>query len=219
MNNELINKNKYIIIAIILIFGVGAGVSGYLKNKNEANPTLSVSPTTSTSSLNSPAPTPTSLTETGKNITYTTFSSPKADFTFEYPNTWVYDEIEVENTIVWDFYSSPEKNPPSTVLEVHFPTYEGVSFCEIDQNGIKTPSPYQPVTFSTNDPKTYITYEYCGTTDYIYWQKGKRFTSASEIKDIHKTNLMLFYSNSSFDSEMKKGMEISQHIAQSIKMK
>jgi len=115
-------------------------------------------------------------------IIYKTFSSPKANFTFEYPSNWVYDEKEIstvdydkvydekENTWVsynekeiktmaWGFYPNLEGNyrnrPP--YLEVYSPTYETVDFFSLGYKGIK--SPYQLNTFPTNDPKTYVTYE------------------------------------------------------------
>lgn len=56
MNNELINKNK-IIIAIILIFGIGAGVLGYLWSK-KATPPIAFSPVPSTAPSISPSITP-----------------------------------------------------------------------------------------------------------------------------------------------------------------
>lgn len=43
MNNELISKNKYIIIAVVLIFGISAGILGYLKYNIKASPTLTPS--------------------------------------------------------------------------------------------------------------------------------------------------------------------------------
>jgi hypothetical protein len=160
------------------------------------------------------------------NITYKTFSSSKADFTFEYPSNWVYDEKEISTmsggkeikTMAWGFYPNLEGNyrnrPP--YLAVHSPTYETVDF---HSAGYKwTKRPYQLNTFPTNDPETYVTYEQgeSGGKAYIYWQKGKAFASSYCIDDIYfKVNLMVFYSA----EKGQDGKEIAQHIAKSIKIK
>ena len=151
------------------------------------------------------------------NITYKTFSSPKADFTFEYPSAWAYDEKEIKNTMVWGFYPNLEGNyrnrPP--YLEVHSPTYETVDFFSSGYKGTK--HPYQLNTFPTNDPETYVTYEQgeSGGKAYIYWQKGKAFASASCIGDIYfKVNIMIFHGSDELD-----GKEVAQHMAKSIKVK
>lgn len=151
------------------------------------------------------------------NISYKTFSSPKADFTFEYPSDWVYDEKEIKNTMVWRFYSNLDNNydskPP--YLEVHSPTYETVDFYSFGYKGTKRP--YQLNTFPTNDPETYVTYEHSGSGDggYIYWQKGKAFASAYCIDDIYfKVNIMICYG-----SDELEGQKVAQHIAKSIKIK
>ncbi|MFA6097663.1 MAG: hypothetical protein WC788_08645 [Candidatus Paceibacterota bacterium] len=150
-----------------------------------------------------------------KDIVYKTFSSPEADFTFEYPDTWTYGKSIIEDTIVWNFYINSEKNPSNSVLEVHFPTYETVDFCSIGYKGTK--NPYQLNTFPTNDPETFITYEQCSQSQngdgYIYWQKGEYFANAGLISDILKTNLMIFHYNSA------EGRTIAQHISESITIK
>jgi hypothetical protein len=151
------------------------------------------------------------------NIAYKTFSSPKADFTFEYPDTWVYDEktdLYNPNATSWIFYTSEKEKFEMPILAAISPLTEVVDFCSIGYKGAKTS--YQLNTFPTNDPETFITYEQCGGEyggAYIYWQKGEYFANASLINDIHKINLMNFYSGS------KEGVEIARHIAQSIKIK
>lgn len=145
-------------------------------------------------------------------ITYKTFSSPKADFTFEYPDTWIYNEEEIENTSVWTFTGD-------VVLEVHSPSYEVFDSCSgsFYIRGIEKTS-YQLNTFPTNDPETFVTYEQCGSeygSGYIYWQKGEYFANSEDIKDIKKINLIIFDSG----IENKKNINIMQHIAQSIKIK
>jgi len=211
MNRELINKNRYIIIAAILIFGTGAGILGYLQYKNKI---ISTSFTPSVSPISTP-----SIESQNNNIIYTKFLSAKADFTFEYPDMWVYDEDKIENTMVWKFYLNPKKNSESMVFEVHSPTYEGVDFCSGKANvssGGNTNVLVKIDTYKTNDSKTYITYEECGgSVAYIYWQKGERFASADDIKNIYQVNLMLLY----FTSDLSEGTSIAQHIAQSIKIK
>ncbi len=156
--------------------------------------------------------------EESANITYKTFSSPKADFTFEYPSNWVYDEkadLYNPNATGWNFYTSIEEKSGMPVFAVVSPLTEVVNLCsDTYRDEINS---YKLSTFPTNDPKTFITYEQCGEEGYgsidIYWQKGEYFRNASDIKDILKINFINFYSNS------EKEMRISRHIAESIKIK
>ena len=56
-------------------------------------------------------------------IAYTTFSSPKADFTFEYPDTWVYEEKTDPynpNATGWNFYSNTEEKFGIPIFAVLF---------------------------------------------------------------------------------------------------
>lgn len=84
MNNELANKNKYIIIAIILISSIGAGILGYLQYKNKTIPAPSISPTVSLNSNPSPTPTPTS-TVTPPPEVWQTYTNSQLGFSIEYP--------------------------------------------------------------------------------------------------------------------------------------
>ena len=158
-------------------------------------------------------------------ITYKTFSSPKADFEFEYPSNWVYDEKEISTvsgekeikTMTWGFYPNLEDNyrnrPP--YLAIHSPTPETVDFFSLGYKGTKYS--YQLNTFPTNEPETYITYEQgkSGGKAYIYWQKGEAFASAYCIDDIYfKVNLMIFHGSDELEEK-----KVAQHIAQSIKIK
>jgi hypothetical protein len=148
-------------------------------------------------------------TEDDASITYKTFSSPKVNFTFEYPDTWVYEEENIENTNIWTFTGD-------AIFEVHSPPYEVFDSCSVGYKGAKTS--YQINTFPTNDPETFVTYEQCGSENengYIYWQKGEYFANASLINDIHKINLIIF----DFGTKNKKYLDIIQHIVQSIKIK
>lgn len=148
------------------------------------------------------------------NITYKTFSSPKADFAFEYPSTWVYDEkIDPENPNItgWNFYIDPNDKTEIPIFAVVSPMTEWVDFCSGGRSSI--PNALASVNiYKTNDPETYVTYEKCG---YIYWQKGKKIFNADDIKDIHQVNLIKFYFNPDFPAENN----IAQHIVQSIKIK
>lgn len=154
-------------------------------------------------------------------IAYKTFSSPKADFTFEYPSDWVYDEEEIENTTFWGFYPNMEgdyRNRPP-YLAVSSQGYETVDFCSGGPATAKgDPYGFTISVFPTNDPETFITYEQsCG---YIYWQKGKYFANSTDINidDIYdKLNIMVFYGLDELDES--KVEEIGKHIAQSIKIK
>jgi hypothetical protein len=159
-------------------------------------------------------------------ITYKTFSSPKADFTFEYPSDWVYDEEEISTmhdgkeikTMSWGFYLNLEgdyRNRPP-YLAVSSPTYEVVDFLSAGYKGDKFP--YQLNVFLSNDPETCITYEQYeeGIGKYVYWQKGECFATFANITDIYKTNMIIFYS---FGDEEKNTKQIGEHIVKSIKIK
>jgi len=159
------------------------------------------------------------------NITYKTFSSPKADFTFEYPSDWVYEEREASSmrdgkeirTPMWAFYPNLEgdyRNRPP-YLEVYSPTYEVVDFLSAGYKGDKFP--YQLNVFLSNDPETCVTYEQGGGGGgYIYWQKGECFASSANITDIYyKVNLMVFYSV----GEGQNAKQIGEHMVKSIKIK
>jgi len=153
------------------------------------------------------------------NITYKTFSSSKADFTFEYPDTWVYEEKQNAydtNETDWIFYSDSKKDYNDFIFIAGTSNSEWVDFCSVGYKGTKTS--YQLNTFSTNDSETFITYEQCGGEygkAYIYWQEGEYFANASNIEDIQKINLMVY----DFDIENINNAEIAKHIAQSIKIK
>lgn len=207
-------NNKYILAAIIFMLIIGGTILGYFLNKD--NPPVAVSPTPFISVTASPT---TTNTFSPDNIKYVTFSSSKADFTFEYPNTWIYTEAkdpQNNNLMGWNFYSGSEVKPDTPpIIEIAFPLSDVVNFCSTNYEYIDKKSFLLNV-FPTNDPKTFITYEQCGGkygVAYIYWQKGEHFTKADDIKDIHKINLMIFYSGS------EENEKIAQHIAQSIKIK
>lgn len=155
------------------------------------------------------------------NITYKTFSSPKADFTFEYPSDWVYEEKQNAyntNETDWIFYSDSQKNIDNLIFATGTSNNEWVDFCSGSyyKHGISKSS-YQLNTFPTNDPETFVTYEQCGEEyggAYIYWQRGEYFANADDIKDVLKINLMVYYSGIENNSR-----EVAEHIAQSIKIK
>ncbi len=153
------------------------------------------------------------------NITYITFSSPKADFTFEYPSTWVYEEKPDSydpNATDWIFYQNSKKIQDNLILAVISPLTEVVDFCSVGYRSEERS--YKISIFPTNDPKTFITYEQCGEEEYgstyIYWQRGEYFRNANDIKDILKIDLMIYYSGIENNNQ-----KITKHIAQSIKIK
>lgn len=155
-------------------------------------------------------------------ITYTIFSSPKTDFTFEYPNTWTYKEIDSQNpdSIGWNFYVNAEDKSVPPIVSVAFPLTDWVGFCSKEINPPDTLAEVN--TYKTNDSTTDVVYEKCGDTKngfaggYIYWQKGKHLSNANDIKDINKVNLInISYSG----TENKTDVEIMKHIAQSIRIK
>lgn len=211
---------KYALAVIILIFIIGGTVLVCLWNKKEEVVIVPVnSPTPTLSVFPSPTPITTPII-TPATITYTAFSSPKANFTFEYPSTWVYDEKIDPNdakSTDWNFYSNSDKNYETLILGIVSPLSEVVDFCS---GGLQTAKGdtygFTISVFPTNDPKTYVTYEQCGDQNgygYIYWQKGEYFANSSEIKNIYKISLIKFYSNS------ENGKKIAEHIAKNIKIK
>jgi hypothetical protein len=84
MSKELISKNKYIIIAIILIFGIGAGILGYLRNKKLTPPIASVSPAPIQSPATSPSPTPNPALTPPPEI-WKTYTNSQLGFSIKYP--------------------------------------------------------------------------------------------------------------------------------------
>jgi len=212
---------KYLLIALLII-SVSANLLAWGKIKNLDDSIKELRTENQTRGLE--------LIE--NEITYTTFSSPKANFEFEYPDTWMYDEKTDpynQDATNWGFYLRSKKKPRSLILAVTSPLSEIVDFCSGGPLTAKGwPYGFVLSVFPTNDPDTFITYEQCGDVrykqngeGYIYWQKGKYFANASKIKDIHNINLMLYYSNSSdfFADGNKESAEIAKHIAQSIKIK
>ena len=164
-------------------------------------------------------------TNTDADITYATFSSPKANFTFEYPDMWVYDEREINGTMAWRFYSKFANNHDGVpYLEVHFPIDDpgAVSFSTGEPDPAKglplRPYHFAISVFATNDSETFVTYQWSGRealengSGYIYWEKGQYFANSSYLSG-HKYNYMRIY------SILEKGQEIGLHIAQSIKIK
>lgn len=223
------NKLNYLLIPLLVV-SLSGNILFYLKIGNLKKEIQNIS---QYQNKNQSLPTTKDKTQNKNNeITYATFSSPKADFTFEYPSNWVYDEREVSSmydgkeikTMSWGFYPNLEgdyRNRPP-YLEVHSPTYETVDFCSGGPATAKgDPYGFTISVFPTNDPETFVTYEQCGIDvegggGYIYWQKGKYFANATDIDDIYyKVNLMIFYSA----EEGQDGQEIAQHIAKNIKIK
>lgn len=192
-------NNKYILTIGILI--IGGVILAYSLNKKDVNPTP--------------------LVTQNNNVTYTIFSSLKAGFTFEYPSTWIYDEkadpYDAKATD-WTFRLNPNNKTGIPVLAIVSPMTEVVDFCSAKSRA-NLNQLTKINTYKTNDSRTYITYEQCGNTQsgnaYIYWQKGRKFSIADDIEDIHRVNLMIFY----FTSDLPGGDSIAQYIAQSIKIK
>ncbi|MBU4338839.1 hypothetical protein KKD57_04770 [Patescibacteria group bacterium] len=82
--NKLINGNKKILIAAILISGIGAGILGYWQYKNSINPLPTTSPTTSISPVisSNPASTP---TITPPPEVWETYTNTELGFSIKYP--------------------------------------------------------------------------------------------------------------------------------------
>lgn len=202
------NKTKVItgFLVLLLIASIGASFMFYQKAQKSTNSKLC-------EVNNSPANT----------VAYTTFSSPKLDFTFEYPSTWTYRDVgntsNPENAY-FAFFNTPDTAGAPT-LAIYSPRGNELSdFCSGKMGG-STVYPYMQLNiFPTNDPQTFITYEQCGekrdlSDAIIYWQKGKKFLSADDVNGSDKISGILFnlYSGSQEDRD------IGLHIAQSVKMK
>lgn len=128
-----------------------------------------------------------------------TFSEPKADFTFQYPTTWKYQEStssqkQYPSAHIWDF--TYEGKP---ILRVSSPPYEAAfdgCYTPNDSEGNKNLVEFN--IFETNDPHTTIASETCApcvtldsdtatscplgisaATTYIYWFPGVRLDKNS----------------------------------------
>lgn len=203
------NKTKVIIYSLIVLLVVSIGASFMLYQKAQQN-------------IN-PKPCET-RTQPANTITYTTFSSPKLDFTFEYPSTWTHKDMSDTSdsgSIIFTFYNTSDTTG-GPVLAVDSPMgYNSVDFCSGKRIGMNSIAPYMQLNiFPTNDPQTFVTYEQCGhepnmSGAIVYWQKGEKFLSTDDVKDLSKINVMSFdlYGNS------QEEKNIGLHIAQSIKIK
>lgn len=80
MNNKINSNNKQIIIAIILILGIGAGILGYLQYRNKTSPISSISPIASVSPSISTTPTFTPPPEV-----WETYTNSQLGFSMKYP--------------------------------------------------------------------------------------------------------------------------------------
>lgn len=222
-------KKSLIPLALVLTFGLLTGGMFVKYTAPACNSNISSS---GDNNVSKPADTAaendnnkTENTDNAEDITYATFSSPKADFTFEYPDTWVYDENESNGTISWRFYpKSADNHNGMPYLELQAPIEDpgAISFStgapDLEKGLPLRPYHYAIYVFSTNDPKTFVTYQWSGKENlkngsgHIYWQKGEYFADSSYLLD-HKYNYMRTY------SIPENGQEIGLHIAQSIKIK
>lgn len=214
LNNNFNKMNYKIVILLILVAFLGASIDRILVEYTTApcdNNTTNLENSNCAENNNS------DKKNTG--IKYKTFSSPRANFTFEYPDTWVYEEKQNAyntNETNWIFYSNSKTNSNNLIFITGTYNADWVDFCSIGYKGTKIP--YQLNTFSTNNLETFVTYEQCGNENgkgYIYWEKGEYFASANNIKDIQKINLMVY----NFDNKNINNVVIAQHIAQSIRIK
>lgn len=80
MNNKINSNNKQIIIAIILILGIGAGILGYLQYRNKTSPVPSISPIASVSPSISTTPAFTPPPEV-----WETYTNSQLGFSIKYP--------------------------------------------------------------------------------------------------------------------------------------
>lgn len=158
-------------------------------------------------------------------VAYTTFSSPRADFTFEYPAAWEYDEKEANGIMSWRFYAKSADNHNGVpYLEIQSPVEDpGAVGFATGAPDLEKEEPLRPYhdaiyVFATNDPQTFVTYQWGGReklengSGYIYWEKGQYFVNSSSLLG-HKYNYMRVY------PIPKEGQEIGLHIAQSLEVK
>lgn len=80
MNNKINSNNKQIIIAIILILGIGAGILGYWQYRNKTSPIPSISPIASVSPSISTTPAFTPPPEV-----WETYTNSQLGFSIKYP--------------------------------------------------------------------------------------------------------------------------------------
>jgi uncharacterized protein (UPF0333 family) len=163
-------------------------------------------------------------TQPANNIKYATFSSPKLDFTFEYPSTWTYKDMSNTSdsgTVIFTLYNTSDTTG-APVLTVYSPMGDNsIDFCSGKRIGRNSIFPYMQLNISpTNDSQTFVTYEQCGQESsmsgaVVYWQKSEKFLSTDDIKDLSKINAILF----SLDDNSQESKAIGLHIAQSIKIR
>lgn len=117
MNNELISKNKYIIIVVILFFGIVGGILGYLQNKNKANSIPSVSPTASISPSFSPVSVVTPPPEV-----WETYTNSQLGFSIKYPQMvyGVYDCFKKETVFVPLKFFEDNENGITYITEEYY---------------------------------------------------------------------------------------------------
>lgn len=169
-------------------------------------------------------------------ITYKTFSSDKADFTFKYPVEWTYKEIQdaaVPGVSKWIFYANSQQSDENRIMEAGNLTEADDFFSGAGKLGGETgiKIPYWVRTYLTNDTETFVTQENIDNENkhsgHIYWQKGKYFTNSDSLnKTYDNTTHVISYYNSFLpgsqhptSENLKRGYEISQYIAKSITIK
>lgn len=231
-----IGRNATYVIIIILVCCAGA-LFGYKFGISKADKNCITEPATLKDNLPSNNA---AKNQTGNNkvITYKTFSSPKVNFTFEYPSDWTYREdkdVVIPNLSTWTFYKGePNDNNDNLTIFLEPLTdvkdfFSGAGSSGA-HNGEKTP--YWVRTYPSNDADTFITQEQNESNDgffsgYIYWQKGKYFANADDVSQDYsgKTYVILYnttiISNTGTmtETDIKIGNEIAQHMAQSVNVK
>lgn len=206
------DKNKVVIslLIVLLVVSIVTSFALYQKAQKSANFQISGANTQQID------------TQSVNNITYTTFSSPKLDFTFEYPSTWKYEDISDQNSLgTTDFVFYDIYDDKIPILKVESPMNDAKDFCSGKNAGRVNIWPYMQLNiFPTNDPETFVTYEQCGQRPIvsgaiIYWQKGEKFLSTDDVKDVYTINTMLFNPAGNF----QKDKEVGLYIAQSVRIK
>jgi hypothetical protein len=211
-------KSPVASIATLVVFlFIGAGIGFLMKSCPAANCDLELGKDLAEDAV--PA-TDTEISEEQAateqtSIGYKTFSLPDAYFTFEYPESWIYEKVvsapgEYYSETSYTFFTDASKKTETFVM--HYPMYETamdtcMKFEEV--------SDYMHQHIATNDPGTFINYITCGSTEYdsgdIFWQKGV-WDGDKMITSDEKTQVRILWRGTAVAEE------IMDYVAHSIKI-
>jgi len=159
---------------------------------------------------------------------YKTFTEPDVYFTFEYPDTWIYEKhspTDPYDETYYTFYRDAGKK--EAALSLNYPMYETAMDTCIK---FEETTDYTHEHIATNDPGTYIDYMTCGggtgsesndifwdedSMGDIFWQKGV-WDGDKGITSDDKTLARIHWDGDNGSNIVTKA--ISDHLAHSIRI-